>query len=47
MSERVTVVTDAVLWLAKQPITLTVETLTITGLRERGVVRPRTLHRRV
>jgi hypothetical protein len=34
------IMSDAVLWLAKQPIDYTGQILSITELRERGVVRP-------
>jgi NAD(P)-dependent dehydrogenase (short-subunit alcohol dehydrogenase family) len=34
------IMSDAVLWLAKQPIDYTGQVLSITELRERGVVRP-------
>jgi hypothetical protein len=34
------IMSDAVLWLAKQPIDYTGQVLLITALRERGVVRP-------
>jgi len=34
------VVSDAVLWLSKQPVSYTGQILTITGLRGKGVVRP-------
>lgn len=40
------IMSDAVLWMAKQPISYSGEIETITGLRERGVVRPVTLYRR-
>lgn len=36
------IMSDAVLWLARQPIDYTGQILTIGELRERGVVRPRT-----
>lgn len=36
------VVSDAVLWLAEQPIDYTGKVLTLTELREKGVVRPTT-----
>ncbi len=36
------ILSDAVLWLAKQPLTYTAKILTIGELRERGAVRPRT-----
>jgi len=38
------IMSDAVLWLAKQPIGFTGQILTITGLRQSGVVRPFTPH---
>lgn len=34
------IVSDAVLWLARQPVEVTGEVLTIAALRERGAVRP-------
>jgi NAD(P)-dependent dehydrogenase (short-subunit alcohol dehydrogenase family) len=44
--EDAVVVSDAVLWLAGQPISHTGRIESITGLRERGIVRPVTPHRR-
>ena len=38
--EDAAVVSDAVLWLAEQPISHTGRIESITGLRERGIVRP-------
>ena len=38
------VVSDALLWLARQPLDHTAQIHTLTGLREAGVLRPRTLH---
>jgi NAD(P)-dependent dehydrogenase (short-subunit alcohol dehydrogenase family) len=43
--EHPVIMSDAVLWMAKQPITYTGKVETITGLRARGVVRPITLYR--
>ena len=43
--EDAVVVSDAVLWLLDQPLTFTGRIESITGLREQGVVRPRTPHR--
>jgi len=40
------IMSDAVLWIAKQPIDFTGRVLTTTALRERGIVRPQTLHRK-
>ena len=40
------VMSDAVLWLAEQPLETTGQVLTIGELRERGVVREKTLARR-
>lgn len=39
------IMSDAVLWMAKQPIAFTGRVLTITELRQQGVVRPVTPHR--
>lgn len=44
--EDAVVVSDAVLWLLEQPLTFTGRIESITGLRERGVVRPHTPHRK-
>src|SRR5262245_53828211 len=44
--EDAVVVSDAVLWLTQQPISHTGRIESITGLRERGIVRPATPHRR-
>jgi NAD(P)-dependent dehydrogenase (short-subunit alcohol dehydrogenase family) len=44
--EDAVVVSDAVLWLLEQPLAFTGRIESITGLRERGVVRPATPHRR-
>ncbi len=38
--EHPVIMSDAVLWLAKQPVSYTAQILTIAQLRERGVVRP-------
>lgn len=38
--EHPVIMSDALLWLLRQPIDFTGEILTVTGLRERGVVRP-------
>jgi 7-alpha-hydroxysteroid dehydrogenase len=40
--EEAVIVSDAILWLARQPLAQTGEIFTLTGLRERGVVRPPT-----
>ena len=40
--EHPVVVTDCVLWMAKQPVSFTGRVLTITELREKGIVRPHT-----
>jgi citronellol/citronellal dehydrogenase len=40
------VVSDAVLWLLAQPLAWSGHIESITGLRERGIVRPQTLHRK-
>jgi citronellol/citronellal dehydrogenase len=37
------IISDAVLWLAEQPLSHTAEIHTITGLRKQGIVRPATL----
>jgi NAD(P)-dependent dehydrogenase (short-subunit alcohol dehydrogenase family) len=39
------IMSDAVLWLAKQPIAVSGEVFTITGLRQQGVVRPTALYK--
>jgi NAD(P)-dependent dehydrogenase (short-subunit alcohol dehydrogenase family) len=44
--EDAVVVSDAVLWLTLQPLSHTGRIESITGLRERGIVRPATPHRR-
>jgi len=44
--EDAVVVSDAVLWLTLQPLAHTGRIESITGLRERGIVRPATPHRR-
>lgn len=44
--EDAVVVSDAVLWLLDQPLAFTGRIESITGLRERGVVRPQTPHRK-
>jgi citronellol/citronellal dehydrogenase len=44
--EDAVVVSDAVLWLIEQPLSFTGRIETITGLREQGVVRAHTPHRR-
>lgn len=44
--EEPVIMSDAVLWMAKQPIDYTGRIETITNLRERGIVRPFTPHRR-
>ena len=44
--EDAVVVSDAVLWLTEQPLSHTGHIESITGLRERGIVRPATPHRR-
>ncbi|MCH8133429.1 MAG: SDR family NAD(P)-dependent oxidoreductase [Myxococcales bacterium] len=36
------VVSDAVLWMARQPLSHTAQLHTLTGLRQQGIVRPRT-----
>jgi 7-alpha-hydroxysteroid dehydrogenase len=36
------IVCDAILWLARQPLSHTAEVVTLTGLREQGIVRPPT-----
>ena len=36
------IMSDACLWLVQQPLSYTGKILTITGLREQGIVRPRT-----
>jgi len=43
--EDAVVVSDAVLWLVDQPLAFTGRIESITGLREQGIVRPRTPHR--
>jgi NAD(P)-dependent dehydrogenase (short-subunit alcohol dehydrogenase family) len=43
--EHPVIMSDAVLWMARQPITYTGRVETITGLRERGIVRPVMLYR--
>lgn len=40
------IVSDAVLWMARQPLDRSGEILTLSGLREKGIVRPRTPHGR-
>ncbi len=40
--EDAVIMSDACLWLVQQPFTYTGKILTITGLREQGIVRPRT-----
>ncbi len=40
--EDAVIMSDACLWLAQQPLSYTGKILTITGLREQGIVRPRT-----
>jgi NAD(P)-dependent dehydrogenase (short-subunit alcohol dehydrogenase family) len=40
------VVSDAVLWMARQPLDRTGEILTLSGLREKGIVRPHAPHGR-
>jgi NAD(P)-dependent dehydrogenase (short-subunit alcohol dehydrogenase family) len=42
--EDAVVVTDAVFWMLDQPISWTGQLASIAGLRERGIVRPRTPH---
>jgi NAD(P)-dependent dehydrogenase (short-subunit alcohol dehydrogenase family) len=42
--EHPVIMSDAVLWMAKQPVTYTGQVETITGLRQRGVVRAVTPH---
>jgi NAD(P)-dependent dehydrogenase (short-subunit alcohol dehydrogenase family) len=44
--EDAVVVSDAVLWLLDQPLAWSGRIESITGLRERGVVRPKTPHRK-
>ena len=44
--EEPVIMSDAVLWMAKQPIDFTANILTIADLRARGVVRPPTRHTR-
>jgi hypothetical protein len=44
--EEPVIMSDAVLWMAKQPIDFTANILTIADLRARGVVRPPTRHAR-
>ena len=44
--EDAVVVRDALLWLAEQPLGFSGRIESITGLREQGIVRPRTPHRR-
>jgi hypothetical protein len=44
--EDAVIMSDAVLWFARQPITVTGEVLTIAELRARGAVRPFTPARR-
>lgn len=44
--EDAVVVSDAVCWLLDQPLAFTGRIETITGLRERGFVRPQTPHRK-
>jgi NAD(P)-dependent dehydrogenase (short-subunit alcohol dehydrogenase family) len=41
--EHPVIMSDALLWLLKQPLDFTGEILTITGMREQGRVRPKTL----
>ena len=36
------ILSDAVLWMAKQPLSYTGEVVTIEQLREKGIVRPKT-----
>ncbi len=43
--EHPVIMSDAVLWMAKQPIGYTGKIETIGGLRQRGIVRPQTLFR--
>ena len=38
---------DAVIWLARQPIDVTGEVFIVSDLRARGVIRPELLHRDV
>jgi len=43
--EDAVVVSDALLWLVDQPLAFTGRIESVTGLREQGIVRPRTPHR--
>jgi NAD(P)-dependent dehydrogenase (short-subunit alcohol dehydrogenase family) len=38
--EDAVVISDAILWLAREPLSQTAEVFTVTGLRDQGVVRP-------
>ena len=44
--EDAVVVSDALLWMLDQPLAWSGRIESITGLRERGFVRPQTLHRK-
>jgi hypothetical protein len=43
--EDAAIMSDAVLWLARQDLSLTGKILTLTELRRQGIVRPETFHR--
>jgi len=43
--EDAVIVSDAILWLAREPLSRTAEVFTLTGLREQGIVRPPTPRR--
>jgi NAD(P)-dependent dehydrogenase (short-subunit alcohol dehydrogenase family) len=43
--EDAVIVSDAILWLVREPLSHTAEVFTLTGLREQGIVRPPTPHR--